>query len=103
MNKIIATAGIAAGGVALMLGMQGTAQAAAPRVEAPTAVSQDTGAQPMAIGGLGKALGKVGVHVKAACPSVAKSAGQVAGNFMGSVAPVTKIDGASQMDTVFDK
>lgn len=103
MKKIIAAAGIAAGGVTLMLGMQGTAQAAAPRVEMPTVVSQDPGAQPMAIGGLGKALGKVGVHVKAACPSVAKSAGQVAGNFLAGVAPANKINGASQMDTVFDK
>ncbi|MFD3515942.1 hypothetical protein [Streptomyces sp. NPDC058657] len=103
MKKIIATAGIAAGGVALMLGMQGTAQAAAPRVEAPTVVSQDAGAQPMAAGGLGKALGKAYVHGKAACPSVGKAAGQVLGNLFGSVAPASKINGASQMDTVFDK
>jgi hypothetical protein len=100
MKKLIAAAGIAAGGVTLVLSMQGTAQAAAPRVEAPTTVSQDTDTRPQALSGL---LGRAVVQVRAACPSVANAAGQVASNLTSSVMPESNIEGVSALDTVFDK
>ncbi|GAA2948354.1 MULTISPECIES: hypothetical protein [Streptomyces] len=100
MKKLIAAAGIAAGGVTLMLSMQGTAQAATPHVEAPTAVSQDTDERPQALGSF---LGKAAVHVKAACPSVAKAAGEVVSNFTSSLQRESHIDGVTTLDTVFDK
>ncbi|MBZ6211955.1 hypothetical protein [Streptomyces olivaceus] len=100
MKKLIAAAGIAAGGVTLVLTMQGSAQAAAPQVEAPTVASQETEARPQALSSL---LGKAAVHVKAACPSVANAAGEVASNLTSSVAPESNLEGVSALDTVFDK
>jgi len=102
MKKFFAAAGIALGGVALVISTQGSAQAAAPVVQDATQVSaqQADDVRPTAIGSF---LGKAAVHVKAACPSVGKAAGEVAGNLFGSVAPAEKVTNVNALDTVFDK
>ncbi|MFD5343080.1 hypothetical protein ACFWJY_04760 [Streptomyces anulatus] len=110
MKKFVAAAGVALGGVALVISAQGSAQASAPaaQVSAQTSAQQTDDVRPQALGGLvkaaGKAAGKAYVHAKAACPSVANAAGVVGGYFAGgSVAPADKIGNAEAIDTVFDK
>ena len=110
MKKFAAVAGVALGGVALVISTQGSAQASAPAAQASaqTSVQQTDDVRPQALGGLVKAAGKVAgkayVHAKAACPSVGKAAGEVANNFLGgSVAPAAKIGNVEAIDTVFDK
>lgn len=106
MKKLFAVAGIAAGGVAAVLSMQGTAQAAAPQAHsAPAVVQPGVERAPAGFGSvLGKALGKAVVHGRAACPHVAKAAGQVANDFFGThIAPAKGLGEAEAVDTVFDK
>ncbi|MEU6895880.1 hypothetical protein ABZ934_29785 [Streptomyces sp. NPDC046557] len=102
MKKLVAAAGVVAGGAALVLSMQGSAQAAAPQAPVTQVASQsDAEMQPM---GFGSFLAKAAVHAKAACPSVAKGAGQVANDLFGThVAPSQGLSTVNAMDTVFDK
>ncbi|WP_329302434.1 hypothetical protein OG410_32915 [Streptomyces sp. NBC_00659] len=105
-KKLFAVAGITMGGVAAVLSMQGTAQAAAPQADsAPAVVRPGVERAPAGLGSLlGKVAGKAVVHGRAACPHVAKAAGQVANDFFGThVAPAKGVDGVEAVDTVFDK
>ncbi|WP_406507979.1 hypothetical protein [Streptomyces sp. NBC_00212] len=103
-RKILAAGGIVLGGAALVLSMQGSAQAAStpPRAESTqVAATQDPEAQPQAIGSV---LGKVAVHAKAACPSVAGAVGSVANDFFGTHSQPNKdLGSVNTIDTVFDK
>lgn len=106
MKKLFTVAGIAMGGVAAVLSLQGTAQAAAPKADSAAAVVHPgVERTPAGFGSvLGKALGKAVVHGRAACPHVAKAAGQVANDFFGThVAPAKGVSGTEAVDTVFDK
>lgn len=105
-KKFAAAAGVALGGLALVIGTQGSAQAAAPTAEVSAQVSakQTDDVHPQAIGGLAKLAGKAAVHVKAACPSVANAAGKVAGDLLGlRVTPAEKVGNVNEIETVFDK
>ncbi|MEU8589121.1 hypothetical protein AB0C59_19270 [Streptomyces sp. NPDC048664] len=102
MKKLFAVAGVAIGGVAAVLSMQGTAQAAAPKADSTPAVVRPDAAKAPA--GWGSLLGKAVVHGRAACPHVAKAAGQVANDLFGThVAPAKGVGGVEAVDTVFDK
>jgi hypothetical protein len=102
MKKLFTVAGVAMGGVAAVLSMQGAAQAAAPEpVSAPAVVKPGVANAPA---GLGSLLGKAAVHGRAACPHVAKGLGQVANDLFGTHLAHTKgVGGAKAVDTVFDK
>ncbi|MET8802940.1 hypothetical protein [Streptomyces sp. NPDC004546] len=102
MKKLFTVAGIATAGVAAVLSMQGTAQAAAPQVHAAPAAVQPGVARTPA--GFGSLLGKAVVHGRAACPYVAKGLGQVANDLFGTHLKATKgVNGAKAAETVFDK
>ncbi|MFF9376990.1 hypothetical protein ACF1BB_20925 [Streptomyces griseoluteus] len=102
MNKLFVVAGVAMGGVAAVLSMQGTAQASAPEaVSAPAVVKPGVANAPA---GWGSLLGKAVVHGRAACPHVAKGVGQVANDFFGThLAHVKGAGEAEAVDAVFDK
>ncbi|MBT2492803.1 hypothetical protein J7E96_30700 [Streptomyces sp. ISL-96] len=103
MKKVLAGVGVALGGAALLIATQGSAQAAtSPEAPATVASAEGPGKAPAALGSwVGKAAGKAWVHGKAACSSVANSAGEFA-NMVGGVSPANTPEGRS-VEMVFDK
>ncbi|MFI5867319.1 hypothetical protein [Streptomyces sp. NPDC051546] len=109
MKKFLAVAGLTLGGAALVVTTQGTAQAAtAPQAVVTAEAVQAPTDAPMALGSfigkagkaVGKNAGKAWVHAKAACPSAAEFAGQVADHI--GVSPARLPDGVSA-EAVFDR